>query len=65
MWGEAEIQDLKSVMVPIMDGEAVIGCLGVFSFEDTVALDANIRFFFEIGVAAARALRKSTTADEA
>jgi DNA-binding response OmpR family regulator/tRNA A-37 threonylcarbamoyl transferase component Bud32 len=59
MWGDAEVKDLKTVMVPLMDGENVIGCLGVFSFEDNAALDANIRFFFEIGVAAARALRRS------
>jgi DNA-binding response OmpR family regulator/tRNA A-37 threonylcarbamoyl transferase component Bud32 len=63
-WGDAEVKDLKTVMVPIMDGEDVIGCLGVFSFEADVSLDANIRFFFEIGVAAARALRRSTNPDD-
>jgi hypothetical protein len=37
----------------------VIGNLAVFSFEDQPELDETIRFFFDIGVAAARALRRS------
>jgi CheY-like chemotaxis protein len=58
MWGGAADSLARSVTVPILVGEDVIGCLGVFSFEDHAALDANLRFFFDIGVATARALRR-------
>jgi serine/threonine protein kinase len=57
VWGDAGVTLKHQVIVPMLDGEQVIGCLGVFSFEDQPELDDNIRFFFDIGVAAARALR--------
>ncbi len=53
-----EVEVKRSVMVPMLDGDELIGNLAVFSFEDQVGLDDNIRFFFDIGVAAARALRR-------
>jgi serine/threonine protein kinase len=56
--GSVEAEVARSVMVPMLDGEDVIGNLAVFSFEDHPGLDENIRFFFDIGVAAARALRR-------
>jgi serine/threonine protein kinase len=57
LWGHGAADLKRSVMVPILLGDEMIGCLGVFSFENHPALDANIRFFFDIGVAAAHALR--------
>jgi serine/threonine-protein kinase len=59
VWGSDVRVDVKrSMMVPILDEDGVIGNLAVFSFEDQPELDENIRFFFDIGVAAARALRR-------
>jgi len=60
VWASDVRGDVKqSVMVPILDEDGVIGNLAVFSFEDQPELDETIRFFFDIGVAAARALRRS------